>query len=139
MVLFLFVIKKGKRPYDLIPFFLIIVTFFKNISILIITSLAIHYSQNVFPWFFYLVVHRGTGVFFVTFLFFTPPARDSLSRSPRTCLRLTKRSRKIAPVLQIQASSMKLRVHGILFLLFFHINMDGKKKTFFLITTSTFR
>ena len=108
-----------------------IVTFFKNISILIITSLAIHYSQNVFPWFFYLVVHRGTGVFFVTFLFFTPLARDSLSRSPRTCLRLTKRSRKIAPVLQIQASSMKLRVHGFLFLVFSVSKRMVKTKFFY--------
>ena len=60
-------------------------------------------------------------------LFFTPPlARDSLSRSPRACLRLTEKRWKIAPVLQIQASSMKLRVHGFLFLVFLHITTDGK-------------
>ena len=48
-------------------------------------------------------------------LFFTPPlARDSLSRSPRACLRLTEKRWKIAPVLQIQASSMKLRVSSFL-------------------------
>ena len=37
----------------------------------------------------------------------------------------------IAPVLQIQASSMKLRVHGFLFLVFLHIKTDGKNKPFF--------
>ena len=65
-------------------------------------------------------------------LFFTPPlARDSLSRSPRACLRLTEKRWKIAPVLQIQASSMKLRVHGFLFLVFLHIKTDCKNKLFF--------
>ena len=50
--------------------------------------------------FFYLGVHRGTSVFSWLF-FFTPPlACDSLSRSPRTCLRLTEKRWKIAPVLQ---------------------------------------
>ena len=42
-------LKKGKGPWDRIPFF------FKNIWILIITSLAIHYSQNVFRGFSILV------------------------------------------------------------------------------------
>ena len=49
MRVFHFVIKKRKRA--LRPdsfFFLMILTFFKSILILIITSLAIHYSQNVF-------------------------------------------------------------------------------------------
>ena len=53
---FHFVIKKRKRA--LRPdsfFFLMILTFFKNILILIITSLAIHYSQNVFLGFSILV------------------------------------------------------------------------------------
>ena len=60
-------------------------------------------------------------------LFFTPPlARDSLSRSPRACLRLTEKRWKIAPVLQIQASSMKLKVNGFLFLVFLHIMTNGK-------------
>ena len=44
----------------------------------------------------------------------------------------------IAPVLQIQASSMKLRVHGFLFLVFLHIKTDGKNKLFFK-ATSAFR
>ena len=49
-------LKKGKGPWDRIPFFfLMILTFFKNILILIITSLAIHYSQNVFRGFSILV------------------------------------------------------------------------------------
>ena len=104
---------------------------FLNILIVIITSLAIHHSQNVFSWLFYLGVHRGTGVFFVV-LFFTPPlGRDSLSRSPCPCLRLTEKRWKIAPVLQIQASSMKLRVLVFFFLVFFHIKTDGKNRMFF--------
>ena len=49
-------LKKGKGPWDRIPFFfLMILTFFKSILILIITSLAIHYSQNVFRGFSILV------------------------------------------------------------------------------------
>ena len=82
--------------------------------------------SKCFSWLFYLGVHRGTGVFSVV-LFFTPPlARDSLSRSPRACLRLTEKRWKIAPVLQIQASSMKLKVNGFLFLVFLHIMTNGK-------------
>ena len=53
------------------------------------------------------------------------------SRSLCACLRLTEKRWKIAPVLQIQASSMKLRVHGFLFLVFLHIKTDGKNKPFF--------
>ena len=66
-----------------------ILTFFKSILILIITFLAIHYSQNVFRGFSILVC-IGVQVFFRDFLkFFTPPlARDLLSHSPRACLRL---------------------------------------------------
>ena len=87
--------------------------------------------SKCFSWLFYLGVHRGTGVFFVV-LFFTPPlGRDSLSRSPCPCLRLTEKRWKIAPVLQIQASSMKLRVLVFFFLVFFHIKTDGKNRMFF--------
>ena len=87
-----------------------------------------------FSWFFYLGVHRGTGVFsWLFFFFFTPPpARDSLSHSPRACLRSTEKRWKIAFVLQIQASSMYLRVHCLLFLVFLYIKTDGKNKPFFL-------
>ena len=89
--------------------------------------------SKCFSWFFYLGVLRGTGVFWWLFLFFTLPlARDPLSPSPRAYLRLTEKGWKIAPVLQIQASSMKLRVHGFLFLVFLHIKTDGKNKLFFL-------
>ena len=66
------------------------------------------------------------------FFFFTPPlARDSTSHSLSACLRLTEKRWKIAPFLQIQASSMKLRIHGFLFLVFLHIKTDGKNKLFF--------
>ena len=90
--------------------------------------------SKCFSWFFYLGVHKGTG-----FFFFTPPlARDSLSRPLRTCLRLTEKRWKITHVPQIQASSMKLRVHAFLFLVFVHIKTNGQNNLFF-ITTSTFR
>ena len=78
-------LKKGKGPWDRIPFFFNDSDIFKNILILIITSLAIHYSQNVFQS-FYILVCIGVQVFFCAFFFFfTPPlARDwlSLSRLP---------------------------------------------------------
>ena len=67
---FHFVIKKRKRT--LRPdsfFFLMILTYFKNILILIITSLAIHYSQNVFRG-FSLLVYIGVQMFFGGFLLF---------------------------------------------------------------------
>ena len=135
-------LKKGKGPWDRIPFFfLMILTFFKSILILIITSLAIHYSQNVFRG-FSILVYIGVQVFFswLFFLFFTPSLkRDSLSRSPCVYHRLTEKGWKIAPVLQILASSMKFMVHGFLFLAFLHIKTNGLNKLFFLITTSTFR
>ena len=87
--------------------------------------------SKCFSWLFYLSVHRGTGLNSWLFLFFTPPlARDSLSRSPRACLCLTEKHWKISPVLPIQASSMKLRVHGFFFLVFLHIKTDGKNKPF---------
>ena len=87
--------------------------------------------SKCFSWFFYLGVHRGTGVLCFFFWLF-------LSRSPRACLRLTEKRWKITPVLQIHASSMKLRVHAFLFLVFLHIKTNGQYKLF-LITTSTFR
>ena len=119
-------LKKGKGPWDRIPFFFNDSDIFKNILILIITSLAIHYSQNVFRGFSILVC-IGLQVFFRVFFFFCIPplARDSLFGSLRASLRLTEKRWKIAPVLQIQASSMKLRVYGFLFLVFLHITMDG--------------
>ena len=46
--------------------------------------------------------------------------------------------RKIAPVLQIQASSLKQRVHGFFFLVFLHTKTNGKNILFF-IMTSIFR
>ena len=82
-------LKREKGPGTGFPFlfsFLMILTFFKNILILIITSLGIHYSQNVFV-VFYLSVHRGTGVFLVVFFFLlllshTRPALVLASRLP---------------------------------------------------------
>ena len=102
-------------------------TFFKSIVILIITSPAIDYSQNVFR-VFSILVCIGVQVFFYGFFFSLFLSRVTRSRA---CLRLTEKRWKIAPVLQIQASSMKLRVHGFLFLVFLHIKTDGKNKLFY--------
>ena len=65
--------KKEKGPETDFLFLKMILTFFKSILILIITSLAIHYSQNVFRGFSILVC-IGVQVFFRGFflLFFTP-------------------------------------------------------------------
>ena len=84
---------------------------------------------------FSILVCIGVQVFFrgLFFSFFSPPlARDSLSHSPRACLRSAEKRWKIAFVLQIQAFSMKLRVHGFLFLVFLRIKTDGKNKIFLL-------
>ena len=138
MRVFHFVIK-GKGPWDRIPIF-----FFNDSDSFLKYINSSHnipsYSlfSKCFSWFFYVCVHRGTGLFWWNF-FFTPPlARDSLSRSPRTYICSTEKHWRIAPVLQIQASSIKLRVHGFLFLVFLRIKTDGKNKLL-VITTSTFR
>ena len=60
--------KKEKGPETGFLFFLMILIFFKNILILIITSLAIHYSQNVFRGYSILVC-IGVQVFFRGFIF----------------------------------------------------------------------
>ena len=125
--------KKRKRALRLISFF-----FLNDSDIFQKYSNSNHNLSNYslfskcFSWFFYLGVHRGTGVFsWLFFLFFTPSlARDSLSRSPRVYLRLTEKGWKIAPVLQIQASLMKLMVNGFLFLGLLHIKTNGKNKLF---------
>ena len=123
-------LKKGKGPRDRITFFFNDSAFFKNILILIVTSLVIHYSQNSFRGFSILVC-IGVQVFCVFFSLL-------LSRLLRACLRLTKKRWKITPVLQIQASSMKLRVHAFLYLGFLHIKTNGQNK-FFFKSTSKFR
>ena len=90
MRVFHFVIKKRKRA--LRPdsfFFLMILTFFKNILILIITSLAIHYSQNVFRG-FSIFVCIGLQVFFRGFVFSLLLSRVTRSRA-RESLRLTEK------------------------------------------------
>ena len=59
-------LKKGKWPRDRITFFFNDSAFFKNILILIVTSLVIHYSQNSFRGFSILVC-IGVQVFCVFF------------------------------------------------------------------------
>ena len=76
-------------------------------------------------------VLRGTGIFSCFFFSLLLSSVTRTSLSLHACLRLTEKRWKIAPVLQIQASSMKLRVHGFLFLVFLHIKTDGKNKLFF--------
>ena len=71
MRVFHFAIKKGKKGPEtgfLFFFFLMIVSFFKSIVILIITSPAIDYSQNVFR-VFSILVCIGVQVFFCGFFF----------------------------------------------------------------------
>ena len=87
--------------------------------------------SKCFSWFSYLSVHRGTG-FFSWFYFSLLLSHVTRSRARRTLASVwPKKTLKIAPVLQIQASSMKLMVHGFLFLVFFRIKTDGKNKLFF--------
>ena len=67
-------------------------------------------------------------------VFFFPLLLSSVTRTSRSlpaCLRLTEKRWKIAPVLQIQASSMKLRVHGFLFLVFSVSKRMVKTKFFY--------
>ena len=61
-------LKKGKGPWDRIPFFFNDSDIFLSILILVITSLAIHYSQNVFRGYSILVC-IGVQVFFPWFIF----------------------------------------------------------------------
>ena len=153
-------LKREKGPETGPPFFSMILTFFKYLrahdwkcreslarlkksKILIIcleNPFREIYSKKIlskcFSW-FPIFVCIGAAVFFRVF-FFLLSSVSRISRSLHTCLRLTKKRWKIGPVLQIQASSMKLRVHGFLFLVFLHFKTDGKNKLF-LITTSTFR
>ena len=65
MRVFHFVIKKKEEGPEtgFLFFFFNDSDIFKSILIQIITSLASHYSQNVFLGFFHLGVQRGTGVF----------------------------------------------------------------------------
>ena len=77
MRVFHFVIKKRKRALRPDSFFFNDSDIFKNILILIITSLAIHYSQNVFRGFSILVC-IGVQVFCV-FFFHSSRARFVLA------------------------------------------------------------
>ena len=60
----IFLLKQGKGPWARIPLFFKDSDIFKNILVLIITSLAIHYSQNVFRGFSILVCIRVQVFFF---------------------------------------------------------------------------
>ena len=126
--------KNGKAPRHRIPFFFQwfwhLFKYFNSNHNLPSYSLF----SRCFSWFFYFGVHRSAGVFscFSFFFFFNSPlVRDSRSRSLRACFRLTEKRWKVAPVLQIQASSMKGRVRGFFFLVFLHIKTGGKDKLFF--------
>ena len=69
MRVFQFVIKKKEKgPETDFLFLKMILTFFNSILILIISSLAIHYSQNVFRG-FSILVRIGVQVFFRGFFF----------------------------------------------------------------------
>ena len=72
----------------------------------------------------------GYSCFLVSFFSLLFSSVTRTLRSPRACLRLTKTAEKL-PVLQIQASSMKLRVYGFLFLVFLYIKTEGKNNFFY--------
>ena len=73
--------KKGKGPWERIPFFSMILTFLKYFnSNHILPSYSLF--LKCFSWFFYLRVHSGTGVF--SWFFFSP----LLSRVTRSRARL---------------------------------------------------
>ena len=61
-----------------------------SILILIITSLAIHYSQNVFQS-FYILVCIGVQVFFCAFFFFSLLLSRVTGSRSRACLRSTEK------------------------------------------------
>ena len=81
MGVFQFVIKKKEKgPETDFLFLKMILTFFKSILILIITSLAIHYSQNVFRG-FSILVYIGVQVFFSWLFFYFLLLLSSVTRS----------------------------------------------------------
>ena len=80
-------LKRGKGPWDRIPFFFKDSDIFLSILIQIITSLAIHYSHNVFRGFSILVC-IGVQVFFRGFFYFFLLLLSHVTRS-RARLALT--------------------------------------------------
>ena len=127
---FHFVIKKNERALkpDSFYFFQWFWHFFLCIKILIVTPLAIQYSQNVF---------RGISILVCIGVQVLSPFLQSSSRawfallSSFALASVWPKNAEKLPVLQIQSSSMKLRVHGFLFLVFIHIKADGKNKLFY--------
>ena len=135
----IFLLKKEKGPEAGFLFFFSMILTFSKYLISNHNTLRYLLFSNVFRGFSILVC-RGVQVFFRVFFFFFALLFSSMTRtwrSPCACLRLTKNAEKL-PVLQIKASSMKLMIHGFLFLVFLHIRTDGKNKLF-LTTTSKFR
>ena len=134
MRVFHFVIKKRKRALRPDSFFFNDSDIFKNILILIITSLAIHYSQNVFRGFSILVCIR-VQVFF----FFHSSSRAWLALAPAS--RLPPFDRKTLKNYACSADPGLLNeTKGSCFPLSSLSSYQKKwsKQTFF-ITTSTFR
>ena len=78
-------LKKGKGPWDRIPFFFNDSDIFLNILILIITSLAIHYSQNVFCG-NSILVYIGVQVFFRGLFYFSVLLSHVTRSRPRLAL-----------------------------------------------------
>ena len=89
--------------------------------------------SKCFSWFFYLGVHRGTGVFWWLFFYFflllshTWPALALASRLPP----FDRKSLKNCACSAVQAFSMKLRVHRFFNLVSLYIKTDCKNKLFF--------
>ena len=137
MRVFLFVIKKGKGHWDRIPFFFNASDIFQSNLILIITSLAIHYSQNVFRGFSILVC-IGVQVCFRSCIFHSS-SRAWLALAPAS--RLPPFDRKTLKNYACSADPGLLNeTKGSWFPLSCLSSYKNKwsKQTFF-ITTSTFR
>ena len=119
-----YVIKKSKRVLrpNLFIFFLMLVTFFKSILILTITSLAIHYSQKVFRGFFF---HSSSLARLALALASHLPPFDRKTLRNCAC--------SADP-----GFLNETRWSWFPFLVFLHIKTDGKNRLF-LITTSTLR
>ena len=104
-------------------------TFFKYLNSNHNTLSYLPFSK-CFSWFLYLGVQRGTGVFRV--FFFHSSSRAWLALHGRfTLASVWPKNAEKLPVLQIQASSVKIRVRGFLFLVSLHIKTDGKTNFFY--------
>ena len=124
-------LKKGKGPWDRIPFFFQwfwhFLKYFNSNHNLPSYSLF----SKCFSWFFYLGVHRGTGVFWWLFVIFYSSSRAWLALALAS--RLPPFDRKTLKNCACSADPGFLnetKVHRFFFLVFLHIKTDCKNKLF---------